>query len=234
MNYVYSETLEFSDDDYREALSYVTAQRREKAERYFSMKDKKLSVSAYLVLIYGLKKEYGIEKKQEFYTNCYGKPFPVLENYSFNISHTEGGVMCSLGMDDLGCDIESCVEKPFLPENIFHKNEINLVRNATNPSFAFTRLWTLKEAWAKCDGLGLLSDLSMMDFSENIEKRIFEYKGRCLSSGICKGLFWAFCIKEDKKETKENYYKEPILVTKLDLFREVLNGKKESLDCTWN
>ena len=225
MNYIYSDILGYSDEDYIKTLPYISYQRREKAERYFYMRDKKLSVLAYLLLLYGLKKEYGIEESQEFYTNRHGKPFPILKNYSFNISHTRDGVMCSLGRGEVGCDIESCVQKPFFPENIFHKNEINLVKNSLDPSFAFTKLWTLKEAWSKCDGCGLISDLNLIDFSKNIEKRFFEYKGRSLNSGMCKGLFWAFCIKEDE-EIKRNYYREPILVTKIDLFREVLNGKK--------
>ncbi|HAP9903580.1 TPA: 4'-phosphopantetheinyl transferase superfamily protein [Enterococcus faecium] len=77
----------------------------------------------------------------------------------FNISHTEGLVLLAFFKREVGVDVEKInykFELKDILENCFTKDEII---NIDNNIISFYRYWTAKEAYLKCDGIGLIRNL---------------------------------------------------------------------------
>ncbi|MBU5670001.1 4'-phosphopantetheinyl transferase superfamily protein [Peptoniphilus sp. MSJ-1] len=91
---------------------------------------------------------------------------PYLENtlgIKFNISHTEGLVLLAFSKREVGVDIEKInykFEFKDILENCFTKDEIT---NIDNNIINFYRYWTAKEAYLKCDGIGLIRNLKEIE-----------------------------------------------------------------------
>ena len=90
------------------ALKQVSPQRREAALRYMRDIDRKLSLAAFLLLMEGLEKEYGISEPPVLAFGPHGKPF--LRDYPhihFNLSHCSRAALCVVGDAPVGCDVET-------------------------------------------------------------------------------------------------------------------------------
>ena len=91
---------------------------------------------------------------------------PYLENtigLKFNISHTEGLVLLAFFKREVGVDVEKInykFEFKDILENCFTKDEII---NIDNNIISFYRYWTAKEAYLKCDGIGLIRNLKEIE-----------------------------------------------------------------------
>lgn len=101
---------------------------------------------------------------------------PYLENtigLKFNISHTEGLVLLAFFKREVGVDVEKInykFEFKDILENCFTKDEII---NIDNNIISFYRYWTAKEAYLKCDGIGIVRNLKEIEIisfeNESIE-----------------------------------------------------------------
>ena len=81
----------------------------------------------------------------------------------FNISHTEGLVLLAFFKREVGVDVEKInykFEFKDILENCFTKDEII---NIDNNIISFYRYWTAKEAYLKCDGIGLVRNLKEIE-----------------------------------------------------------------------
>ena len=81
----------------------------------------------------------------------------------FNISHTEGLVLLAFFKREVGVDVEKInykFEFKDILENCFTKDEIT---NIDNNIISFYRYWTAKEAYLKCDGIGLIRNLKEIE-----------------------------------------------------------------------
>ena len=91
---------------------------------------------------------------------------PYVENtlgLKFNISHTEGLVLLAFSKIEVGVDVEKINDKfefKDILENCFTKGEII---NIDNNIISFYRYWTAKEAYLKCDGIGLIGNLKEIE-----------------------------------------------------------------------
>ena len=91
---------------------------------------------------------------------------PYLENtiwLKFNISHTEGLVLLDISKREVGIDVEKInfkFEFKDILENCFTRDEII---NIDNNIISFYRYWTAKEAYLKCDGIGLIRNLKEIE-----------------------------------------------------------------------
>ena len=91
---------------------------------------------------------------------------PYLENtigLKFNISHTEGLVLLAFSKREVGIDVEKInfkFEFKDILENCFTRDEIT---NIDNNIISFYRYWTAKEAYLKCDGIGLIRNLKEIE-----------------------------------------------------------------------
>ncbi|HVJ51666.1 MAG TPA: 4'-phosphopantetheinyl transferase superfamily protein [Aliidongia sp.] len=89
----------------------------------------------------------------------------------FSLSHARGMAACAIGhIDDLGVDVEDC-RRPVpileLAQRFFAPAEAALIAGepAARRNAAFFRLWTLKEAYLKATGRGILAPLDAFAFS---------------------------------------------------------------------
>ncbi len=103
----------------------------------------------------------------EIWTTARGKPCFAEESVHFSISHTPKTVFCVLSDCPVGIDAEEAdrVVSPNLAEKILSEPEKARYRKALDKNEFLLRLWVLKEASAKCSGLGLTGYPNHTDFS---------------------------------------------------------------------
>lgn len=151
----------FTDELFWRSLRVMPQHRVQKAASFKNMRDKKLSAIAYLLLVHGLKKEYGIDEEIFFLYSKNGKPY--LKNYPeifFNISHCQCGVVCAIAEEEVGIDIETVTNyDEAVVKYSCNSEEYNSIVSSNNQSFAFCKLWTVKESVLKYTGEGLCDDL---------------------------------------------------------------------------
>jgi 4'-phosphopantetheinyl transferase len=93
-----------------------------------------------------------------------GKIFFLHKIQKFNISHSGDFVVCALSNEfEMGLDIEQILPVPLVDfKNIMSEiewKEITSVEGLT----AFYRLWTMKEAVCKAEGIGLINELNNLN-----------------------------------------------------------------------
>ena len=138
-------------------------------EKILSLKNKqkrKESILAFSLLMSVLKKEFEIECFS-FKYNKNGKPYLTEEEVCFNVSHCKNAVVVGASVDKIGVDVE-CIQKPreSVLARIFSGEERDFINKSIDPSFTFTKIWTEKEAKAKCLGWSILKPQTCFDFSD--------------------------------------------------------------------
>ena len=114
-----------------------------------------------------------------FGVESHGKPIvsgPPAAQRPFNVTHTDGLVMCCVGEDrhrHIGIDVERLGRRTntSLAYQKFSEPEIQLLdqcRSDESRKKLFLRIWTLKESFIKAIGTGLAMPLSDFAF-ENVE-----------------------------------------------------------------
>ena len=123
----------------------------------------------------------------EFKKNQFGKLFLEKSNLFFNLSHTNTSFL--IGFDNeakIGVDLEYLSGNEDLPSLIdyaFSKEEEEYCFRENLPEH-FLEIWTLKEAFLKATGVGLINDLKSINVIGNSKNEIFE-KGFNKSTFIC-------------------------------------------------
>lgn len=112
-----------------------------------------------LLFSYMVKKE---NIDPEIVYNEYGKPYFKNSKLYFNVSHSNKKVLIALSDSELGIDIqkisnydEERIDK--LAKRIYNDNDYNYFNNDENVTF--TQIWTIKEAYLKYVGYGLIKNL---------------------------------------------------------------------------
>ena len=133
--------------------------------QYRFLADRNRSLYSALLLRVLLCREYGTEwNTLQFEKSRYGKPHLLFPSgMHFNLSHTDGALLCAAGNAPVGADTEA-FRQPFadVMKHCFHPEEIRYIRSAPEPEQAvrFYEIWTRKEAFLKCSGTGLTNQLS--------------------------------------------------------------------------
>ena len=140
----------------------LSEERRAKADRFRFEKDRIRCILAEATVRYVMKISYGIDPQ----TVCIiqdkkGRPMLAEPNdipLDFNISHAGDWVVCSIGSERSGIDIEHIADaKERLAEKVLSEREWNTWK-ALPPEEkpkAFYQIWTLKESYTKQTGDGL-------------------------------------------------------------------------------
>ena len=132
-----------------------------------------------------------------------GKPYvihPAQARCPFNISHTDGLVICGIDNQSqglqglLGVDVEKLDRRtdPALANRYFSKPEIDVLETCLSETARrnmFLRIWTLKEAFIKAIGTGLQTPLADFAF-ENIGSATPEI--RMLNPNLESATQWSF------------------------------------------
>lgn len=122
------------------------------------------------ILNYGLKNMFGIDGTRKIIEKGkYGKPYlKDMEQYQYNISNTDGMVVCALSEVSVGVDVE---KKRDFPQNVLRKCAsaqetayILETEDEKQRAERFFRLWTLKESYIKMTGEGMRIPLQEVEF----------------------------------------------------------------------
>lgn len=163
------------------------------------------------LLLFGLRAEYGMEALPEIRRSEYGKPyFPDHPEIWFNYSHSRCGILCGISNRQIGVDIERTLPlRESLARYICHEREWKLFEAEDGQErrrLILTHIWTAKESYLKCTGVGLRVKLKELDFSEILEGGVFleEYAlwfedGDGYTSAVCektRGIFPPHCDRK--------------------------------------
>ena len=158
------------------------------------------SIIGQALLAYLLKKKEGID-----YSRCrivygaFGKPMIAEQEIHYNISHSGVWVVCALGHENVGIDIELVHPLKKNSANLFlslqEKAALHDVKEAEN---AIYRLWVLKESYCKYTGKGLHLPMNRLTFyrDQNGFLKINADKDVSFQEySIEKGYYMAICSK---------------------------------------
>lgn len=137
---------------------------------------KKENILAFSLLMSVLKKEFEIECFS-FKYNKNGKPYLPDEKICFNVSHCNQAVAVGVSTEKIGVDVE-CIQKPrdSVLARFFSQEERGFINQSIDPSLSFAKIWTEKEAKAKCLGLSILKPQICLDFSDYMVSGFYNEK----------------------------------------------------------
>ena len=142
-------------------LSFLSKERKAKADSCLLEKDRLLSLSASLALSKGLE-AYGLdERKERIGFSKKGKPYLADHpEIHFSLSHAGRMALAVFDEREIGCDIETkrSLSKEVL-KRCFSKEERDYVESSSDKDEAFTRVWVYKESFLKAIGTGIAFDL---------------------------------------------------------------------------
>ncbi len=124
-----------------------------------------------------------------------GKPYSVNAQIKFNVSHSGNLVICAVSEKEIGIDVEKIrTVNPRACEKFATAKEIDYINSSSD---GFFRIWTLKEAYFKCIGTGLGSDIKSVSFDINKNGIICSEQGfSCSFKEIADGYICSVCIKD--------------------------------------
>lgn len=130
-------------------LSFFLPQERlERIQSYRTQEGKNSAILAYLLLRYGLFREFGITELPYIHADRMGKPFwPQRSEICFNLSHCKGAVACGISKASMGVDVQH-----FVP---YHAGIAKRYSIKAATSEEFTLQWTRVESYGKYTGQGI-------------------------------------------------------------------------------
>ena len=143
-----------------DAYAAVPASRREKVDRLRSPAAKRCSLAAGLLLRQALEAAGVAPEDMELSEGEHGKPFLLRRpDVQFSLSHSGDRVMCVTADRPVGCDVQATAPRDLrLARRFFTEEECRFIFAQESEAAryaAFFRVWTLKESFLKCVGLGL-------------------------------------------------------------------------------
>ena len=196
---VFDDMSQCTDNEVERLLPLVSAQRREVALRFRFTFGRYTCLKSYVMLqqlvqeVLAETDERWLSLQQRikewdgnFVFNEHDKPFMQnalgerIEGVDFSISHCKNAIAVALYDRPVGVDVESFrhAEEPLLKRTM-NPDEQAEVRADADPTEAFTRLWTRKEAVLKLRGTGLVDNLhDVLTNLENIQLETTVNKNR--------------------------------------------------------
>ena len=182
------------------ALACSLPARRDYALAYRFPKDQRLSLAAGLLLCRMLLDEgLAPEKAGMEFSHAVKPELPGHPGWHFSLAHSGSMAVCMLGRAPCGVDVET--EESFAryePEHILAPDELALLaRTAEGEHPALqARLWTRKEAFLKCLGIGLA--VEPKEISVRPSRSVLAWEGRryALKDYPQEGYGLAACLPE--------------------------------------
>lgn len=183
MIYLYDTLENYSDEQYLKHLNALPAWREGKALQYKKLDDRKRSVLAFVLLQRALREEYGITEIPEFVYNEFGKPSLPNLPIHFSLSHCKDAVVCAVSDHNIGIDVESIM--PYnsdVARRVCTAAELEMLEQSANKDVDFIKLWTIKEAISKYEGMGLALPFKSIKAKKY---NVFCQNNSCYCVGIC-------------------------------------------------
>ena len=153
MIYLFQELSVFSAHSFNQSLQLLPPERRKYVLHFNHLEDQKRSALAWLLLAYGLRKEYEVGTVPGFQKTASGKPFFQGEHMPFfNLSHSGAFVGCALHNREIGLDIQKItVPRDSLIRRVCTQEELASLKSSRD----FCRIWAMKESAVKLTGEGI-------------------------------------------------------------------------------
>jgi 4'-phosphopantetheinyl transferase len=181
------------EEEISDLLPFLSRQRCETVARYRFAKDRVQSVLAYLLLRYGLARGYGILSVPRICRTPQGKPFLQEDSHiHFNLSHCQKAVACGFSSAPIGVDVQHMVPYKESIAKFFMTPQERMQAVLGDSERAFTRLWTLKEAYGKYSGEGICYTMSETPVTEGRTA-----DGCLLMSYPMDGYYLSVCSREE-------------------------------------
>lgn len=185
MIYVYYSLNNYTDEHFSINLSSLPKWRREKALQYKKLDDRKRSVLSFVLLQRALREEYGITEVPEFVYNEFGKPSLPNLPIHFSLSHCKDAVACAVSDYNIGIDVESVMPyNPDVARKVCTAGELKMLEQSSNKNVDFIKLWTVKEAISKYEGMGLSLSFAKIEKQNYWTKTMICKNFKCILS-IC-------------------------------------------------
>ncbi len=99
-------------------------------------------------------------------TEASGKP--IVDGICFNLSHSGDIVICAVGQQSVGCDIEKLKDAPKTVGRMFSAEERESLQQLAGEGYnrEFIRLWTRKESYLKMTGVGIRVPLDKLEMND--------------------------------------------------------------------
>lgn len=152
-----------------ESLMKLLPQKEQERISYFPTEKKRIESLSNSILLSKILKQLNYEK-YDIGFDKHGKPFLVGINLFHNISHNESFVVCAISpKNPVGIDVEKISSRHIrVAKKVCTEKELNKLESLPIPdqAYEFTRIWTLKEAFSKMLGVGLLLSFSEILITE--------------------------------------------------------------------
>jgi 4'-phosphopantetheinyl transferase len=100
----------------------------------------------------------------------YGKPYLASGDLFFNLSHCGDMVVCAVCDREVGVDIQRIDYRKNVINKVCSQEEAAEIRTPED----FTKMWVLKESFAKCDGRGLSYGLKNINTKNLKDSEVFQ------------------------------------------------------------
>lgn len=149
----------FKREEYNALFEIVSKKRKNRIQKFYFNADKIRCLLAEVLLRYSLWKHYKIiDDDISYQYNEFGKPYlKKYKNIHFNLSHSGEWVLCGVGDNPLGVDVEKIKDIDInIAKRFYTNNEYNYILQQPDGKreYAFYELWTLKESYIKAVGKG--------------------------------------------------------------------------------
>lgn len=179
---------EYNHEKADRLLKFVSDEKRKIISACFDEMAKKESLYSHIAVKIIIKREFGINIDEiAIVTDEMGKPHIAGHpEIHFNISHTDNLIAIALSHTEVGVDVQTeLCPKIKIAKRFFTAQECDYIySDDENTAKRFTEIWTKKEAYIKCSGIGLRTPLNefcvLGDGFKNMFKT-FEI-GNCLIS----------------------------------------------------
>ena len=227
--YVINALKELSDAEFEKALKTIDPEEKNRIMRFHFVEDRKRALAGILLSGYAIYKEFGIPKDEmKFEKNKYGKPHIVGKSgVHFNISHSGDYVACAVGGSSVGIDVQEHKSGGLdIAERFFSQEEKDALCKAVDSNSnsddtkrkLFYDMWSLKEAYIKCIGMGLSKPLDEFGIVDRAgEYRLYENGVESCEYHFMKYEFdenYSLCVCSKEADIPESYtqvmYKEMV------------------------
>lgn len=124
---------------------------------------------------YVVKQHLNLEEGTDFSYNKNGKP-SVKGKKPFSIAHNDDILAVAVSTEDVGVDIQKKIKfTQKLAKEICNKEEFEKVINAEDPALELTKIWTMKESFAKMKGVAILQ-LDVKNILNDAKNCMFNFK----------------------------------------------------------
>lgn len=178
---------DLSKAEYEKWYSLMSVDKKQRVDRFRFLDDKKRTVTGEMLARKAIAEWCHVsEEEVQFGLSEYGKPFVIGLDMEFNISHSGDMVVCAVDDKPIGIDVEQirpidmkvakyiCKGKELIYIWGYDPSEDDFIMTSNSEILTrFFEVWTRKEAFGKCIGIGAVNVKNIMD-TGNAVKYIFK------------------------------------------------------------